>query len=177
MELLFVLFIVFTLSIIAYLLYSFYNNKRIDMRVSKIVNYLKFDDKILDLGSGDGCTGSKLESFGFQVFPIDVVMKNKVHCLKPQIYDGKIIPYPSKYFDVTICAFVLHHVPIQIELLKEIRRVTKRYLLLFEDTQKLNPTTLYQGNILNHIGEVRNVATVFIAVIIGLKFWTNLDIN
>ncbi len=105
--------------------------------IDLIKDFACTNDSIIDLGSGDGCMTYRLRSKGYKyVIPVDVVDKSK--CVHPQIYNGIDIPFVQS--DIVICAFVLHHVSRQIELLKEIRRVTKKYFLLFEDI----PETKYE---------------------------------
>ena len=85
-------------------------------------------DKILDVGSGDGCITSEIVNRGYNVRAIDVVDKGK--CFIPETFDGKTIPFNDKEFDVGIVSFVLHHVDDQIDMLRELRRVCKRVLIL-----------------------------------------------
>ena len=51
-----------------------------------------------------------------------------------QIYSGYPIPYPDKTFDTTIIVFTLHHIPKNRQYFKEILRVTKRRVIIFEET-------------------------------------------
>jgi len=63
----------------------------------------------------DCCLGTYIPDVN--IINMDVVNKSK--CNKPIIYDGYKIPLKDKSVNVTVCAFVLHHVKNQIELLKK----------------------------------------------------------
>ena len=104
--------------------------------LSKVKN-LK-PESILDVGAGEGFTlemfrqnkiGKKLEGieymdeaieFGKQFHP-------KVKIKKGDIYK---LPYKDNSFDVIICTEVLEHLDDPIRALQELRRVTKKYVIL-----------------------------------------------
>ena len=101
-------------------------------RILLILPYLKYTDRILDFGCGQCCNTQFLNDKGYDAIGIDVV--NKGTCYNPEVYDGHHINYPDNYFDVTICNYVLHHIPHYTNILKELQRVTKRLLIITEDT-------------------------------------------
>lgn len=103
-----------------------------DFRLKRICQFLSINDKILDLGCGSCCLTQKIKDKGYNIVGIDVVNESK--CYNPVIFDGKVIPFNDKSFDVTICAFVLHHIVNCEDMLDEMIRVTKKYILIFEDT-------------------------------------------
>ena len=105
-----------------------------NIRLNRIIRYLKKTDKILDFGCGGCCETYKLKQLNYNVQGLDV--DNYGICLVPEIYDGKNINYSDNYFDVVICSFVLHHIPDFEYTLKELKRVTKKYILIYEDTPK-----------------------------------------
>ena len=102
-----------------------------DKRVNRIKQRLQRGDTILDVGCGTCCLGQALGS-AFNVTGLDVV--NKAKCMVPVLYDGHVIPFPDNSFDVVIASFVLHHVPQQLSLLCELKRVCRRSLIIVEDT-------------------------------------------
>ena len=51
-----------------------------------------------------------------------------------QIYDGLTIPYPDKSFDTAIIVFTLHHIPQSRKYFQEIMRVTKKRIIILEET-------------------------------------------
>lgn len=54
-------------------------------------------------------------------------------CVRPQLFDGRTVPFDDDTFDLGVCAFVLHHAPMQRRLLLELAR-TCREVLVLEDT-------------------------------------------
>lgn len=107
---------------------------------NRVINIFKkhFNDKsynVLDLGCGSCCNSSYIANLGHNVTSLDVVDKHK--CKKPIIYDGKIIPYADNTFDIVLVSFVLHHVPNWKQLLSEIKRVSKQYIIIIENTPEV----------------------------------------
>lgn len=89
--------------------------------------------KILDFGSGSGALSLALKNnMKCEVVPLDF---KDVHEYgnKPILYDGYNIPFKDNQFDVVICIFVLHHIPHQMKIIDELKRVTKKRLLIMED--------------------------------------------
>ena len=104
------------------------------LRMSRILPHLSKSDKILDVGCADCCLTKRLQTMGYEITGLDVVNEGKF--FQPTIYDGGRFPFPDNSFDVIICAFVLHHIPNYLETLEEIQRVTRKSVLIFEDTPK-----------------------------------------
>ena len=101
-------------------------------RINRIIKNININDKILDFGCGSCCYTKYLKDLGYNITGIDVI--NEGTCFKPNIYNGKKIPYNDNYFDVVICSFVLHHIPDYKKIIKELIRVTKKFILIYEDT-------------------------------------------
>jgi len=123
-----ILFIIISILIIFNIKYNY--NKRLN----RIIKYLNKTDKILDFGCGKCCETYKLKQLNYDITGLDVNNNNNGLCLIPEFYDGKNINYPDNYFDVVICSFVLHHIPHYKYTLTELRRITKKYILIYEDT-------------------------------------------
>lgn len=121
----YLLFLILFIILIVHFYFNYSN-----LRIERIKKFTKPGDYILDLGCGDCCLTSKINNVN--IINVDVVDKSK--CSKPILYNGRRIPLPDKSVDVSICAFVLHHTNNQAELLLELKRVTKRVILIFEDT-------------------------------------------
>lgn len=92
-------------------------------------------NRVLDLGCGACCNSSILESMGYQVTSLDVV--NQSVCKRPELYDGKKIPYDDGSFDIVLCSFVLHHAPNWYDLLNEMKRIGK-YIIIIENTPEIS---------------------------------------
>jgi SAM-dependent methyltransferase len=129
--------IVLSVIILVIILVVVYNQNK----SNRVINIFRehFNNKtynrILDLGCGACCNSTILESMGYQVTSLDVI--DKSICKRPEIYDGKTIPYDDNSFDIVLCSFVLHHVPNWYDLLKEIKRVGK-YILVIENTPEIS---------------------------------------
>ena len=104
------------------------------VNAKKMVKFSK-KDIVLDLGCG---TGIMIPEFAKKA-KIVVGIDNSVEMLKlapkPEnaIYvlaDAKKIPFPDNFFDKTISLSVLQDVKNPIVMLKEIKRVTKGYVVL-----------------------------------------------
>ena len=123
---------IFVIILVSVVLISHFYTNNLNHKLKRILPLLYPKDTILDVGSGDGCLTQAIGQMGYKIKAIDVVDKNS--CYRPLIFDGKKIPYPDKSFDVVICVYVLHHVPNYRGLLSEMKRVSKRSILIFEDT-------------------------------------------
>lgn len=95
--------------------------------------YLDPQDRVLDFGSGAGyLTKFISERIGAHVQDIDVIDISRTN-RHPKIYNGNSIPFPNNSFDISVCAFVLHHTTHHLQLLRELERVTAKRLIILED--------------------------------------------
>jgi SAM-dependent methyltransferase len=92
---------------------------------------------VLNLGSGDGYLSWYLRErthYGKSIRIEDLdVADHATTGRRPRIFDGEVIPFPDDHFDVTLCMYVLHHTPDAGRLIGEIRRVTRRFVVVAED--------------------------------------------
>lgn len=96
-------------------------------------------EKALDVGAGDGSILSLLDAAAFakELYAVEIsdsglrrINERKLAKLKEaQKFDGYSIPYPDKFFDVTILSHVLEHVEFERALLREIRRVSRLQII------------------------------------------------
>lgn len=104
-------------------------------------NYLNPNDRVLDLGCGNGRFYNKFINCGAEYWGIDSCQKLVEIAKKNypeasfEVADAFNIPYDSDFFDKVYSVAVLHHIPsaeLRLEFLKEIRRVlsTNGYLIL-----------------------------------------------
>ena len=94
--------------------------------------------KILDYGSGLGHIGLLISEYtNTNVEYVDVRKYPFTHPdVNITIFNGKILPYSTREFDVSIAIFVLHHVPNPRKSLEEMARVSERNLIICEDLIK-----------------------------------------
>ena len=112
--------------------------RRLDARqtVRCLTPDVRTRDRVLDLGCGTGFVGALMEAeLGCSVVGCDVVPMN-VALDEFHLFDGENVPFPSYAFDVTVLAYVLHHVPNPLVLLREARRLTRRAVIVVEDTPR-----------------------------------------
>lgn len=87
--------------------------------------------KVLDFGAGFGVATRVLRRAGFKVRPLDI--SSDCYLGDPRdvtVYDGSVIPFPDKSFDVGLACTVLHHIPDPIAALKELFRVCRRVIVV-----------------------------------------------
>ncbi|MBI3073444.1 MAG: class I SAM-dependent methyltransferase [Deltaproteobacteria bacterium] len=94
------------------------------------------ETRFLDLGAGDGLNAEWLRQSDTTIDVTCIDLANENRFGASIVYDGRTIPFPEKSFDSAIIAFVLHHVPAtrQLGLVRELMRVTRRRLYVFEDS-------------------------------------------
>lgn len=104
--------------------------------IEGLMPYIKKGDHVLDIGSGYGKQAHMLkERVPCEVSAIDVVDYNRFDVPFKE-FDGIHIPFPDNTFDVSYLAFVLHHADHPMQLLEDALRVTKRAVLVYEDTPR-----------------------------------------
>ncbi len=89
----------------------------------------------LKIGNGLGHSSELIRPYTQNFTILDVqTFPLTINADKVQIYDGINISYPDKSFDTSICIFTLHHIPNNRSYFKEIIRVTKKRIILLEET-------------------------------------------
>lgn len=89
------------------------------------------NSKILDVGCDDGTTADLMKKINptLSFKGIDI-QTNRACKIPKKIYDGKKIPYKDKSFDIVMAVDVLHHTTDILSLLKEMKRVAKKYIII-----------------------------------------------
>ena len=96
--------------------------------------FLQQGDHILDIGAGGGWVGELIsEKKGNKMTLLDVEDLNRTN-LPLVTYDGKHFPFKDNEFDSSLLLFVLHHCEDPLVVLKEAIRVTKKRIIIHEDT-------------------------------------------
>jgi len=108
--------------------------KRIDSIVNPSIDFIKKGDDILDIGAGAGWIAEEItKRKKANTTLLDVIDFNQTD-LKFVLYDGKTSSFEDNSFDVVFLNFVLHHTDNPIEVLKEAKRISRRNVIIFEDT-------------------------------------------
>ncbi len=115
--------------------------RRGQIKVDRIKGLLEKEEKILDIGSGNGAVVHLLRKEGFDVTGTDVVAKSKMEDVQPIVSSGDKLPFKDKEFDTVLLLTMLHHTPNPDAILKEAQRVGKR-LIVMEDVYT-NPPQLW----------------------------------
>jgi SAM-dependent methyltransferase len=116
-----------------------HNIKKKDIRIAEntysyISNFINSSDKVLDVGSGQCLVADLIQKrITTKIKCIDVIDINK-STVPLAIYDGQYIPFPDNSFDVILCNFVLHHTINQEILINEMKRATRKCIIIMEDT-------------------------------------------
>lgn len=113
--------------------------------------------KLLDVGAGRCYIARELEKkHGVKATCLDIdnFGRTKIPVI---IYNGKDIPFNNDEFNCSIIAYVLHHCDDPIRVLEETIRVTKKNIIVFEDTKlgRMNKIMDFVAN------KVRGVDTPF----------------
>ena len=104
------------------------------MVLNDIGPFLKTGENVLDIGAGVGWPGELIsKKKGVSVQLLDVEDFNQSE-LPLMVYDGKNIPFPDNSFDSSLLVFVLHHCKDPLLVLKDAIRVTKKRIIIHEDT-------------------------------------------
>lgn len=97
-----------------------------------IGEFLKKNERVLDIGAGSCVNTDLLKKKGMKVTPLDVRNISVVPHIKPILYDGKTIPFKKNAFDLGLILSVLHHTPDPETIIREAMRVARR-LVIVED--------------------------------------------
>lgn len=122
---------------------SFFAKQRVDFISNHIP--LKEIKDVLDVGSGRGYSGYYLTSDDFVTatdFAFTQLKKNPIK--KRIVCKSDKLPFKEKSFSLVNEWELLHHLANPIDTVKEMARVTKEYLILFEPNRQ-NPGLLFFG--------------------------------
>jgi len=89
------------------------------------------NSSILDVGCDDGSVAKMVmeSNSSLKIVGIDI-QSNRLSKIPRRVYDGKTIPYPDDSFDIVMVLDVLHHTKNIPLLLKEIKRVSRKHIII-----------------------------------------------
>jgi len=105
--------------------------------LQSIIKHIKKNDKTLDFGAGNCILSKLLQKKGFRITALDVKNTSRVDkIIKLRIYSGNKIPFRKEEFDNAFAISVLHHCKNPSASLKELRRVVKNRVIIYEPVYK-----------------------------------------
>lgn len=107
----------------------------VSRKVAPFIEFLDPDEKIIDIGSGNGLVADYLRQQGFHVTPLDIADLAYHERVKPIVYDGQTMPFENKAFDTALILTVLHHIDQPDPVLVETKRIAQR-IIIIEDIYK-----------------------------------------
>ncbi|MDD5696787.1 MAG: class I SAM-dependent methyltransferase [Candidatus Pacebacteria bacterium] len=95
--------------------------------------FIPLNSKILDFGCGSGIVGNKFkQAFDAGLVGVDIV-DNRVENISFELYNGQDLSFfNNDSFDVVLASYVLHHTENPLELLKELVRVARDVIIVYE---------------------------------------------
>ena len=106
-------------------------------------------ERVLDLCTGTGSLGLRFASRGADVVGVDLARgmlkraSTKANGLRSYWLemDATRLGFPDDSFDVSVLSLALHHMPeeVQVNVLSELRRVTRRRVVLIEPEVPVKP--------------------------------------
>ncbi len=95
--------------------------------------FIEKQSKILDIGCGSAIIAHTFQDFfDTEVIGVDVIDR-RIFPIAFSLIDGKKLPFPENSFDNVLIAYTLHHSKDPVGLLKEIVRVCKGKIFIYED--------------------------------------------
>lgn len=87
--------------------------------------------RILDVGCNDGKVARMIKKHKPSVSFTGVdVQAHRPAQIERRLYDGRRLPFPDNSFDIVMALDVLHHSKDALALLGEMKRVTKRHIII-----------------------------------------------
>jgi len=99
-----------------------------------VLKYADQDDKILDLGGGEGSHSLELKRFGFKIVCADInpdyIKLSQEKGVESYVMDASTLDFADNSFDIVLLFEVLEHVKNFKKILKESKRVARKYVLI-----------------------------------------------
>lgn len=112
------------------------HSRRVDSLTRHLLGMMPREGSVLDVGCGDGLLASllaeKLPQTEFQ--GIDVLVREGTH-VPVEYFDGQTIPHDDNSFDAVMMVDVLHHTEDPSVLMREAKRVARKYVILKDHTR------------------------------------------
>ena len=114
---------------------------RVKIKLDRIHRHIQPEERVLDIGIGNGGLAHAMQKRGVDLTPLDVKNISFFDDIQPIVYDGITLPFENDAFDKALLTTVLHHIPDPVATLDEAIRVAPR-LIVMEDIY-YNPIQKY----------------------------------
>jgi len=107
--------------------------------IDKIIGKNKKNYTLLDIGCGNGFFSYYFEKM-YDTFALDfagIMLQNNL-CEKKILGSATQLPFGENSFDITFCSNLLHHLNAPKEAVSEMKRVSRKYVVLSEPNRN-NP--------------------------------------
>jgi SAM-dependent methyltransferase len=113
------------------------HGRRVRVLTRHLSSLIPSHARVLDVGCGDGLLTSLIaqERPDVSVKGVDVLVREGTR-IPVDAFDGRTLPYEAKAFDATLLIDVLHHTEDPMILLREVARVSRRYILIKDHLRK-----------------------------------------
>ena len=130
--------------------------------IKQCMQWIDENSSALDIGCGNGYKSIEfMKHFNLNLVGLDI--DNWLETSIPfQKFDGLNIPFPEKSFDISMFLYVLHHATDQEQLLLEAKKVTKKYVIVYEDVVNNRfdrIASALHGKMFNGIYDISNKCT------------------
>lgn len=111
-------------------------SRRVRVLASALSQLLPRNAAVLDVGCGDGTIDELMlaQRPDISIVGTDVLVRPSTK-IPVRGFDGKVLPFPDKSFDVVCFVDVLHHTSEPEALLAEAARVTRQLIVLKDHTK------------------------------------------
>jgi SAM-dependent methyltransferase len=145
------------------------HSRRVDVlaRHLALVSVIPPRSSVVDVGCGDGRLTAAISRLrpDAEVSGLDVLVRPETEVpVKP--FDGSTIPLPDRSVDVVLFVDVLHHTTDPMVLLREARRIMRRFIVIKDHTRDgllAEPTLRF----MDRIGNARH------GVALPYNYWTS----
>lgn len=89
----------------------------------------------LDFGAGDGRFARHFQASGLmqEIVPVETVERARSH-VRPLLYDGLVLPFADRSFDVSYSIDAFHHCADPCERIRDVLRCTNGHILIKDHT-------------------------------------------
>ena len=125
---------------------SFFANQRIEY----LQKWLDFSgvDSALEVGCGDGFASHPMSSIVCDMVGGDIselcLERNPLGNDRLVLFDAESLPFADCSFDMSFCWEILHHVQDPTDVIREMARIARKYVIIFEPN-RYNPAQFLFG--------------------------------